>query len=127
MMLWGSRAPSGGVTGACTAAVGAHFRATSYDIVEEWPVRMGVVRHHGVPTHLSTVMCHLVTDGYGGRLFLREVADRHNAPPVTGTQPLEQARWQGSPAGHRQSTAALRQWEKALRTLPPARQLSPVD
>jgi hypothetical protein len=117
--------PPGDDPAAFTGALDARYRAAAYDFVEEWPVRMGVVRHHGVPTHLSTVMCHLVTDGYGGRLFLREVADRHNAPPATGTQPLEQARWQGSPAGHRQSAAALRHWERTLRALPPARSLTP--
>jgi hypothetical protein len=34
-------------------------------------------------------------------------------------QPMEQARWQRSPAGRRQNEAALRYWEGLLRTMPP--------
>ena len=42
-------------------------------------------------------------------------------------QPLEQARWQGSPAGRKQSAAALRHWEKALRAIAPRRFPGPID
>jgi hypothetical protein len=43
------------------------------------------------------------------------------AGPVTATQPLDQARWQRSPAGRRQNDAALAYWETVLRTIPPGR------
>ncbi|WP_238011096.1 condensation domain-containing protein [Dactylosporangium sp. AC04546] len=119
--------PDGTDPAAFVVAIDAQDRSRPYDVVEEWPVRMGVVRHRGVPTHLSTVMCHLVTDGLGGRLFLREVADPASASPLTGTQPLEQAHWQASPAGQRQQAAALRHWERVLRRLPPPRTASTVD
>ncbi|WP_432840567.1 condensation domain-containing protein [Dactylosporangium sp. CA-092794] len=114
---------------AFVVALDARDRARPYDFVEEWPVRMGVVRHRGTPTHLSTVMTHLVTDGLGGRLFLAEVAGRRAAPlpPVAGTQPLEQARWQAGPAGQRQNASALRHWERTVKLLPPARPPSAVD
>ncbi|MEV8512136.1 condensation domain-containing protein [Dactylosporangium sp. NPDC051484] len=112
---------------AFVVALDARDRARAYDFVEEWPVRMGVVRHRGAPTHLSTVMTHLVTDGLGGRIFLTEIADRGAAAPDTGMPPLEQAHWQGGPAGLRQSGSALRHWERTLHRLPAARPASDVD
>ncbi|MET7396068.1 condensation domain-containing protein [Dactylosporangium sp. NPDC005572] len=119
--------PDGADPSAFVVAIDAQDRSRPYDAVEDWPVRMGVVRHRGVPTHLSTVMCHLVTDGLGGRLFLREAADPASAAPLTGTQPLDQARWQASPAGQRQHAAALRHWGRIMRRLPPPAVLSTVD
>ncbi|NUS11950.1 MAG: hypothetical protein HOY69_11205, partial [Streptomyces sp.] len=108
------------------AAVEAHYRRTPFDYAEEWPVRMGAVRQHGRPVHLVTVMHHLVTDGLGGVVMLREVRARETAP-VTGMQQLEQARWQHSPAGRRQSARTLRFFENVLRAVP-ARQLpGPTD
>ncbi|MFG2044273.1 condensation domain-containing protein [Dactylosporangium sp. NPDC048998] len=116
---------------AFVVALDARDRARAYDFVEEWPVRMGVVRHRGAPTHLSTVMTHLVTDGLGGRIFLAEVADRCAIDPITapdtGTPPLEQARWQGGPAGLRQSASALRHWERTVHRVPAALRMSDVD
>lgn len=113
---------------AYVAALDARDRARPYDPVEDWPVRMGVVRHRGAPTHLSTVMTHLVTDGLGGRILLAEVAARRDGavPPPAGVPPLELARWQAGPAGQRQNAAAMRHWERALRRLP-APPVSTVD
>jgi hypothetical protein len=108
------------------AAVEAHYRRTPYDYANDWPVRMAVVRQHGRPVWLVTIMHHLVMDGRGGAIMLRDVAARETAP-VTGMQQLEQARWQRSPAGQRQSERTLRFFEGILRTLP-ARQLpGPTD
>ncbi|MEV6924376.1 condensation domain-containing protein [Dactylosporangium sp. NPDC051485] len=115
---------------AFVVALDARDRARPYDFVEEWPVRMAVVRHRGAPTHRSTVLTHLVTDGLGGRIFLSEVA-RHQAGdaagPVAGMPPLELAEWQGGAAGQRQNASALRHWERTLRRLPAARPVSDVD
>jgi len=99
------------------AAVLADYDATSRDFAGEWPVRMAVVRHRGELTHMVVLMCHLVTDGVGAQVMLREVAVRERAP-VTGPQQLELARWQCSEAGQRHNAAALRHWEKILRSLP---------
>ncbi|WP_327004810.1 condensation domain-containing protein [Dactylosporangium sp. NBC_01737] len=112
--------PPGADPEAYTAAVDAHYRAQSYDFVADWPVRMGVVRVGGSPAYLSTVTCHLVTDGVGGRLMLREVAARAEAAPTTGLQPLDQVRWQASPDGLKQRERALKHWDRMLRQLPPA-------
>jgi Condensation domain len=110
---------SGADAAAYTAAVDAHYRAQDYDFAADWPVRMGVVRVDGAPAYLSTVTCHLVTDGFGGLLMLREVAARSETAPTTGMQPLEQVRWQASPAGQQQRERALRHWDRMLRQLPP--------
>jgi condensation domain-containing protein len=89
-----------------------------YDFVSEWPVRIAVIRHRGVLTHRSWVMCHLVTDGAGSRVILDELPGRDTAGSRTALSPLEQARWQRSPAGLRLCDAAMRYWEKVLRTMP---------
>ncbi|WP_327287797.1 condensation domain-containing protein [Streptomyces sp. NBC_01198] len=102
---------------AVAAEVEAHYRRTAFDYAGAWPVRMGAVRQEGRPTHLVTVMHHLVADGLGGAVMLREVRSRETAP-VTGMQQLDQARWQRSPAGLRQTERALRHFEGVLRALP---------
>lgn len=113
------------------ARVERRYRETDYDFVNEWPVRMAVVRHRGVPTHEVLIMCHLVTDAAGAEVMYREWRERD---PVTGAaaapparmQPLEQARWQRSPAGRRQSRAAVRYAEEVARQMP-ARRFSDSD
>ncbi|MFI0944273.1 condensation domain-containing protein [Streptomyces sp. NPDC021020] len=108
------------------AAVEQAYRAREFDFCAEWPVRMGAVRQDGRPVHLVTVMHHLATDALGGAIMLGQVATRDTAP-VSGMQQLEQARWQRSPAGQRQSARAMRHFESVLRTMP-ARQLpGPTD
>jgi hypothetical protein len=94
------------------------YAETDYSFVDEWPVRMGVVRSHGVLTHQVSIVCHLVTDSSGGAIMLQEVARRETAP-VAGLSSLDQARWQQSPAGQRRNAAALRHWESQLRALTP--------
>lgn len=91
-----------------------------YDFTTEWPVRMAVVRHRGDPTHLVSIMCHLVTDALGGTVMLAELSAR-TGEPVTASGPLAQARWQRSPAGQRQCATALRHWEGLLRAIPARR------
>ncbi|MFC4036688.1 condensation domain-containing protein [Streptomyces polygonati] len=103
------------------AAVEQDYKRTAFDYAGQWPLRMAVVRQEGRPTHLVAVMNHLATDALGGLIMMREVKARKTAP-ATGQQQLEQARWQGSPAGQRQNERALRHWEDVLRALP-ARQL----
>jgi hypothetical protein len=119
-------APPGADADEVAAAVEAHYMRTPFVFARDWPVRMGVVRQHGEPAHLVTVMHHLVADGHGGAIMLREVRARETAPP-TGMQQLEQARWQRSPAGQRQNERTLRFFENVLRSVP-ARQLpGPAD
>ncbi|MGI5184093.1 condensation domain-containing protein [Dactylosporangium sp. CA-152071] len=101
-------------------AMRRRYEETDYDYVTQWPMRMGVVVRSGRPTHLVAIMCHLVTDGSGAAVMIAESGARV-ATPVKGMQPLEQARWQRSPAGVRQNEAALRYWERLLRTIPSRR------
>ncbi|MFG1807429.1 condensation domain-containing protein [Streptomyces sp. NPDC049040] len=108
------------------AAVEAHYRRAPFDYANDWPVRMAVVRQQGRPVQMVSIMHHLVMDGRGGAIMLRDVRARETAT-VTGTQQLEQARWQRSPAGQRQSERTLRYFENILRTVS-ARQLpGPTD
>lgn len=93
------------------------FRRESVDFTVDWPIRMGVVRHDGRVTHLCAVIWHLAMDRSGAAVMLREVAARVQEP-VAGMQPLEQAGWQASEAGARQSRNALRHWERVLRAMP---------
>jgi hypothetical protein len=106
------------------AAVRARYEATGYDFATDWPVRMAVVRHDGVLTHQVSVVCHLVSDGFGALAMRRDLAARQAgaaAGPGGATQPLDQARWQASPEGQRQSAASLRYWESLLWTVAPDR------
>jgi hypothetical protein len=91
----------------------------AYDLVHGWPVWIAIIRHRGAPTHLVTVMSHLVLDAFGGMVMLEEIVSRPDEP--TAMPPLEQVRWQSSPAGQRQNAASLRYWEKALRAIPSRR------
>jgi hypothetical protein len=101
-------------------AVCQRFKEREYEHATDWPPRLAVIRHHGVPTHLSAIICHLATDGLGAATMMAEVAAREPAP-VGGMQPLEQTQWQRSPAGRRQNEAALRYWESQLRAIPKRR------
>jgi hypothetical protein len=103
------------------AALWTRYHDVVFDYVHEWPMRAAVVRHRGRPTHAVFVCTHLATDGFGLNVLRAELSTMDRASPVTATQPLEQARWQRSPAGRRQSDAALAYWETVLRTIPPGR------
>jgi Condensation domain len=96
------------------------------DYENEWPVRMAVVRHRGVPVYEVLGICHLSIDGFGARIMRRDLAARdpvtgQSKAPMTAMEPIEQARWQASPAGQLQNQAAERHWRKVLRTIPPRR------
>lgn len=105
---------------------------SDHDHERDWPVRTAVIEHRGRLTHQVIVVCHLVTDGFGAIVLAEEVdrwrrAGRRLDTPPTAMQPVEQARWQRSPAGQRQSAAALRHWETVLRSIPARRFPGPVD
>lgn len=102
------------------AAVRLRYERTDLDFAEEWPVRMAVICQDGAATHLVAIMSHFVMDGRGAQVMLEEGSRRETAQ-VVGMQALEQVRWQSSPAGQRQSAAALRYWETMLRSIPPRR------
>ncbi|MEV2245463.1 condensation domain-containing protein [Streptomyces sp. NPDC049970] len=108
------------------AAVEERYRSEPFDFAGQWPVRIAVVRRHGRPVQQVTVMHHLVTDGLGSAIMLGQMRARDTAP-VSGMQQLEQARWQRSAAGQRQSERALRHFEGVLRTMPALQLPGPTD
>lgn len=100
------------------------YDQAKFDFAQEWPLRMAVIRHHGVPTHMAAVYNHIALDARGLDAMLADMTDygapdRHAAPPAPAAlQPLEQAAWQLSAAGRRQSGRALRYWNRVLREAP---------
>ncbi|MEV4516246.1 condensation domain-containing protein [Dactylosporangium sp. NPDC049525] len=100
--------------------VEARYRAEPFDHVNDWPVRMAVVRSGDECRFAVLVMSHLVLDGAGAVLMMAET-DARTAAPVQGHSALEQARRQSLPAGARQNAAALRHWDTHLRTIPAPR------
>ncbi|WP_345704110.1 condensation domain-containing protein [Kitasatospora paranensis] len=108
------------------AAVEERYCSEPFDFAGQWPVRMAAVRQHGRPVQRVTVMHHLVTDGLGGAIMLGQVRAR-NTEPVGGMQQLEQARWQRSAEGRRQSERALRHFEGVLRSMPAQQLPGPTD
>lgn len=108
------------------AAAYARYQAKKFDYENEWPVRMALIRHHGVVSHVAVTYLHLAIDANGIIALLADLDARDpvtGAPagPVTAMQPLEQARWQRTPAALRQNAASLRHLEHVLRTVPPRR------
>jgi hypothetical protein len=102
----------------------SHYEFTPFDHPNEWPVRMGVVRSAGTPTHLVVQYCHLVIDGFGINAVVRELEGK---VPVAGLTPLDIAARQRTPAGTRQSERSLRYWAEVLRTIPAERLGSSTD
>lgn len=93
------------------------------DLAADWPVRMIVVRHRGVPVYRVTAMCHLITDAFGTLALMRDLEARDPVTgeakePVTAMQPLEQAEYQRGPAGQRQNRACQQYFARQLSKLP---------
>jgi hypothetical protein len=110
----------------------SRYEITPFDYAAEWPVRMGVVRCGGVPTHVVVVYCHLAVDGFGIDALVRDMAHLDRATgqataPVAGLTPLELAARQRTQAALRQSDKSLRYWENLLRTIPAQRLGSSAD
>jgi Condensation domain len=99
------------------------YERTIFDYPNEWPVRMGVVLTDGVPAHVVAAYSHVATDVYGLDALVAELlaAGAGSDLPAMGTQPLEQARQQRTPAAQRQNAIALRHAEKVLRAIPEQR------
>ncbi len=102
------------------------YESTNFNLEMDWPVRMAVLRHHGVPVHFTVMYTHLAIDGYGFEALVADLAHLDRATgrqlaPVAGIQPLELARMQRTPAARRQHDASLRHWERQLRAIAPRR------
>lgn len=106
--------------------VHVRLRETRFDFAHDWPVRITLVRDKGILTHIVTGWSHLAVDGTGIAAMMADLANLDLGTwlakrPVTALQPLEQARRQSLPGQLRQSEAALRYWERMLRTAPARR------
>jgi hypothetical protein len=112
--------PGDGDPDAVAGELAERWERTTFDYVDEWPIRMAAVRQHGVPTHVVVILCHLAADGAGVAVMTDELSRRDPATgeldaPDPETTPLELARQQRGPEGQRQSEQAMRYWERVLR------------
>jgi len=96
-----------------------------FDYAHEWPIRVAVVRHRGVDTHVVLTLCHLAVDGMGIAVLYADLAARDpatgRARPVTAMQPRQLAAEESGPAAQRHSDRTLRYWERVLRSVGPRR------
>jgi hypothetical protein len=107
-------------------ATSQRYQSVPFDYGTEFPVRMAVIRHGGVPTHSVLIILHTSIDAYGLSALAADIAARDPetgaaAGPVIAPQPLEQAAKQASPAGRRQNAASLKYLERVLRTVSASR------
>jgi hypothetical protein len=105
-------------------ALRVRYQTTMFDPVNEWPVRMAVVRSAKTITHVVVMYYHVVVDGFGIDAVVRDLVHLNPGTgeataPAEGTQPLELARLQRTPAALRQSEKSLRYWERQLLRIPP--------
>lgn len=99
------------------------YTSRDFDYANEWPVRLAVVCQHGAPIRMVAVYLHLQLDGIGLQELVADLAnmDRQTKRPlcpVDALGPLDQARWQRTPAAQRQSDASLRHLDKVYRSVP---------
>jgi condensation domain-containing protein len=120
-------APAGANPSEVADQILRYYSETDYDALGDWPIRVAVIRHRGALVHRVVVLCHLATDAFGASIMASEVAERRAGEPATATGPLDQARWQGSPAGQRQNSAGLRYCERVLRTASARRFPEPAE
>ena len=95
-----------------------------FSYATELPLRVGAVRCGGYITHAVFIVCHLATDRGGLNPLVRDVLlalAGKPLPPLDAAQPLDQATYQASAAGQRQSEKALRYWERQLQDVPTQR------
>ena len=111
---------------AVAEAVRERYEFEHFDIAEDWPVRMAVIRKDGVPHHFVAMYPHMVIDAYGFDALVGDLAnlDRGTGAelaPRGGIQPMALARRQREAAAQRQGEASLRYWERWLREVPARR------
>jgi hypothetical protein len=100
----------------------ARYELTWFDYEHEFPVRMGVVRQSGALRIMVIGFSHVMVDGAALAALTRDLerldrATGRATAPARGLDPLELARTQHAPTGHRQTGRSLRHWETQLRRL----------
>ncbi|MEO6702732.1 MAG: condensation domain-containing protein [Jatrophihabitantaceae bacterium] len=110
-------------------AIMDEYQATDFDYPNEWPLRAAVIRSNGELTHMAAVYLHTALDAFGLQVLLADLANYGSATasePVQALHPMDQARWQQTPAAQRQCDASLKHLERVLRTAPAQRFPGPV-
>jgi hypothetical protein len=101
----------------------SRYELTPFDYENEFPVRMGVVRQAGTLGYVVVGYSHVMVDGGAMIALARDLGNLDPATgeataPARGLNPLELARFQGSPAGRRQTGRCMRYWQAQLERLP---------
>ncbi|ACU72151.1 condensation domain protein [Catenulispora acidiphila DSM 44928] len=111
---------------AVAEALRERYEFEPFDIAEDWPVRMAVVRKDGVPDHFVAMYPHMAIDAYGFDALVGDLAnlDRETGAELAergGIQPRDLARKQRESSAQRQGQASLRYWERWLMEVPARR------
>lgn len=126
--------PDDGDPARTAADVDTELRRPHFDHEHEWPLRMAVIRHRGVLTHLVIEFGHVALDGDGmvalfrtglGALLLTDT-EAAALPVIEALDPLDQVEWQRGPAGRRHNKAVQRYWSRQLARVPAGR-FGPTD
>lgn len=114
-----------------SSALAIRSLLTAFDYETEWPLRIALIRRHGVLLYWAWTLCHLVIDGMGIAVLLEgdKPAEAAGRMPSRGPAMslLELARWERTPAARRQSDASMRYWETQLRAAPAAMPVEPAN
>ena len=96
-------------------------RSDRFHLDRDFPLRVTLMTHDGVPRHLALAASHAAVDA-GALVVLRDewtaLLAGDGQPGGPAVAPIDIAVDERSPAGQRRSAAALRHWERVLRTAP---------
>lgn len=98
--------------------------STPFDVSAELPIRVALLTRDGRPWSLAFAVFHLATDAFGIDLIRQHLLTLLAGPARPSTiesgahHPLDEAHWQGTPAGQRHAQRAVRHHEGALRAMP---------
>ena len=100
-------------------AVAAGYKARTFDLEHEWPLRMAAITYRGAATHVVQVICHIAVDAFGLAALYDDLDHRdERTAPVTAMQPMEQARRQRGPGGRRAHDGSMRYFERLAANAP---------
>ncbi|GAA1011094.1 hypothetical protein Aple_057010 [Acrocarpospora pleiomorpha] len=96
--------------------------ARAFDLVEEWPVRIGLITVDDVVRQVGVVLCHTAVDGYAADIVVRDLRQlllRGSLARPPSQQVLDLVAEQESGVGRNRSERALAHWEAGYRKGPP--------
>ncbi|MER5888200.1 condensation domain-containing protein [Streptomyces sp. NPDC001941] len=98
-------------------------RVERFRLDRDFPLRITLLSYDGVPRHLALAASHAATDGGALNVLYEEwrtLLGGGELPAPAALAPVDLALEERSPAGQRKSAAALRYWERVIRTGPQA-------